>query len=98
MKKGDVVVFIDDQFRTPRKVTRVLKDGRVQIGKYCWNENELRPPTDEELQKFIFSERTDKVMQELREWRFLFNEDDVGTLETILERILKRYCDESSNN
>ena len=90
-KKGDVVVFTDDQFNVPRKVTRVLKDGRVQIGKWIWPANSIRKPTDEELQLFLLKEKAKNAIEDLRGYAEILEASEIETIVNILGNVKERF-------
>lgn len=94
MKRGDIVVIKTDVFNTPRKVTRVLKDGRVQIGKHTWNAEALREPTESEMRTFNLAERAAKVTDYLKSWQSLLIEDEVAALEDVYQKLISRLLAE----
>lgn len=94
MKKGDVVVIKGDRFNTARKITRVLKDGRIQIGKHYWTEDDLREPTIEELKVYDVRNRADRITSDLRGWESLLIEDEVVALEKIYQKLMRRLINE----
>lgn len=96
MKRGDVVVIKADRFNTPRKVTRVLKDGRIQIGKQYWYADDLREPTEEEAKAFDLRERAAKVTDDLKGWQWLLVEDEVTALEDVYQKLMSRLLAEAN--
>lgn len=94
MKRGDVVVIKEDRFNTPRKVTRVLKDGRVQVGKHTWCADALREPTESEMRTFNLAERAAKVTDDLKGWQILLTEDEVAALEDVYQKLMSRLLAE----
>lgn len=90
-KKGDVVVFTHDQFHAPRRITRVLKDGRVQIGKWIWPANSIRKPTDEELRLFLLKEKAKNAIEDLRGYAEILEASEIETIVNILGNVKERF-------
>lgn len=98
MKKGDLVVIKTDEFNVLRRITRVLKDGRIQIGKGCWDPDALRLPREEEVKAFDLQERADRVTEELRAWESALIEDEVLVLEDVYQKLMRRLLDENTHD